>query len=141
MLKRNSDYLDILCEEGHPRYVNGQEIPNWQQGPTILGAVNHLAWKGWELVLVLDPSALWFGHGKLTFRRLKNPEYLDMVCEEGHPRYVNGQEIPNWQQGPTILSAADHLAWKGWELFLDPSALWSGNGKLTFRRSAKYISP
>jgi hypothetical protein len=139
MPKRNSDYLDMVCEQGRPRYVNGQEIPNWQQGPTIFGAANHLAWKGWELVLGL--SALWSGNGKLTFRRLKNPEYLVMVCEQGRPRYVNSQEIPHWQQGPTILSAANHLAWKGWELVLDPSALWSGNGKLTFRRSSTYSSP
>ena len=65
----NWDYLHLVCEEGRPRYVNGQEIPNWQQGPTILAAANHLGWKGWELVSF--PSALWLGHGKLSFRRLK----------------------------------------------------------------------
>jgi hypothetical protein len=44
------DYLHIVCEEGRPRYVNGQEIPNWQKGPTLFEAVNHLFLNGWELV-------------------------------------------------------------------------------------------
>jgi hypothetical protein len=48
--KQNWDYLHIVCEEGRPRYVNGQEIPNWQQGPTLWEAVRHLFRKGWELV-------------------------------------------------------------------------------------------
>ena len=135
MPKQNSDYLHIVCEDGRPRYVNGQEIPSWQQGPTLFDATSHLSWKGWELVSF--PIALWLGHGKLTFRRLKNPDYVHIVCEDGRPRYVNGQEIPNWQQGPTILGAANHLGWKGWELVSFPSALWLGHGKLTFRRPKK----
>lgn len=44
------NYLHIVCEEGLPRYVNGQEIPNWQHGPTLFEAVNYLFRKGWELV-------------------------------------------------------------------------------------------
>ena len=50
MQKQNWDYLHIVCEEGRPRYVNGQEIPNWQQGPTLWEAVRHLFRMGWELV-------------------------------------------------------------------------------------------
>jgi hypothetical protein len=69
MPKQNSDYLYIVCEEGHPRSINGQEIPNWQQGPTLFDSMNHLSWKGWELVF--DHSALWLGHGNLTFIRPK----------------------------------------------------------------------
>lgn len=52
MQKQNWDYLHIVCEEGCPRYVNGQEIPNWQQGPTLWEAVCHLFRKGRELPLV-----------------------------------------------------------------------------------------
>jgi hypothetical protein len=44
------DYLHIVCDEGLPRHVNGQEIPNWQQGPTLFEAVNYLFRKGWELI-------------------------------------------------------------------------------------------
>lgn len=55
--------LVTLCEEKHPRYINGQEIPNWRQGPTISAVVNYLACKGW--LLFSDPSALQLGHGKL----------------------------------------------------------------------------
>ena len=61
-------------------------------------------------------------------------DFLVMLCEEKHPRYINGKEIPNWQQGPSILEALDHLSWKGWEIFYDPSALWRGEGKLVLRR-------
>ena len=46
MQEQNWDYLHIVCEEGHPRYVNGQEIPNWQQGPTVSEAMVHLGQKG-----------------------------------------------------------------------------------------------
>jgi hypothetical protein len=54
------DYLHIVCEEGRPRFVNGLEIPNWQQGPTLFVAVNHLFQKGWELVdNPLAPNPLW----------------------------------------------------------------------------------
>jgi hypothetical protein len=38
----HSDWMVVECEEGHPRFVNGQEIPNWQQGPKILVAIQHL---------------------------------------------------------------------------------------------------
>jgi hypothetical protein len=61
-------------------------------------------------------------------------DFLVMLCEAKHPRYINGKEIPNWQQGPSILEALDHLAWKGWEIFFDTSALWRGEGKLVLRR-------
>lgn len=60
MQERNWDYLHIVCEEGHPRYVNGQEIPNWQQGPALFHAVNHWFWQGWERVdNPLAPTPLW----------------------------------------------------------------------------------
>jgi hypothetical protein len=72
MLKQNWDWLVILCEEKLPRYVNGKEIPNWQQGPNLWEVVNYLGWQGWELVFGLGHSPLWFGYGKLMFRRLKN---------------------------------------------------------------------
>ena len=60
MQKQDWDYLHIVCDQGRPRYVNGQEIPNWHQGPMLFHAVNYLFQKGWELVdnpLGLNP--LW----------------------------------------------------------------------------------
>lgn len=60
MYEQKWDYLHIVSEEGRPRYVNGLEIPNWQQGPTLFAAVNHLFRKGWELVdNPLAPTPLW----------------------------------------------------------------------------------
>lgn len=50
------DYLFIVVDDAHgnfggrPRYVNGQELPDWKQGPHIFAVMNHLLWKGWEPV-------------------------------------------------------------------------------------------
>jgi hypothetical protein len=50
------DYLHIVVDYednnvlGRPRYVNGQEMPNWEQGANIFSVMNTLGWKGWELV-------------------------------------------------------------------------------------------
>jgi hypothetical protein len=129
----NRDWLVIGCEDGRPRFVNGQEIPNWRQGPKILSAVQHLGGKGWELVV----WGLWLGHGNLTFTHHQSLDYLFMICEDGYPRYVNHQEILNWQQGPSVLNAVKHLTLKGWELVSDRSALQLGHGKLIFRRLKK----
>jgi hypothetical protein len=52
----NWDYLYIVPDSedflapGHPRYINGRELPNWKQGPDMFGVMNHLRWKGWEPV-------------------------------------------------------------------------------------------
>ena len=88
MPKRNRNWLTVLCEEKRARYIDGKEIPNWQQGPTLSETVNYLGAKGWML---WNGSALWVGHGKLTFIR---PQQLLIQCEEKHPRYINGKEIP-----------------------------------------------
>ena len=130
MPKPNSGWLVIRCEEKRPRFINDREIPNWQQGPTLFEAVSFLSRKGWMLFSDLS-SALWLGEGKLTFIR---PQQLVIRCEEKRPRYINGQEIPNWQQGPTVSEAVNYLGWKGWLLFSDPSALQLGYGELTLIR-------
>ena len=132
----SKDRLIIKYEDGRPRFVNGQEIPNWQQGPKVFGAIQHLGDKGWELV-DWDASNLRLCHGRITFIHYQSWDYLFMICEDGHPRFVNRQEIPNWQQGPSVLNAAKHLTWKGWELVSDVSALKLRSGKLTFRRPKK----
>jgi len=68
MRKQNWDYLFVMGDEGRPRYVNGQEIPNWKEGPSIFDAMNHIIRKGWKLVS--HPSALRLGY-PLIFRRHK----------------------------------------------------------------------
>lgn len=130
MPKPNSGWLVMRCEEKRPRYINDQEIPNWQQGPTLFEVVNYLGRKGW--LLFSDTSALLRGDGKLTFIRPK--QYLRIRCEEKHPRYINGQEIPNWQQGPTVSEAVLYLSQKGWLPFSDLSAVQRGFGELTLIR-------
>ena len=74
MQKQKWDYLFIVEEEGRPRYVNGQEIPNWEEGPNIFSVINQLGWKGW--IQVSNDSA-WLLRNPLTripmiFRRPKN---------------------------------------------------------------------
>lgn len=130
MTRQNAGRLVIQYEEKRPRYINGQEIPNWQQGPGVSEAVSYLAGKGW--LLFSDMSALWLGHGKLTFIRPK--QYLFMRCEGERPRYINGQEIPNWQGGPTVWEAVFHLGQKGWLLLSDRSASRLGFRELTLIR-------
>ena len=130
MAKPNPGLLVMRCQEKRPRYINSQEIPNWQQGPTVSEAVNYLARNGW--LLCSDQFALRLGHGDLLFMRPK--QYLIIVCEEKRPRYINGQEIPNWQDGPSIREAVIYLSQKGWALFSDFSALQLGYGKLTLIR-------
>ncbi len=50
------DYLFTVVDSengndpGRPRYINGQELPNWKQGQSIFGVMNQLQWQGWELV-------------------------------------------------------------------------------------------
>lgn len=66
------DYLHIICEEGRPRFINRQEIPNWQKGPLVFVAVNYLINKGWEMVdHPLAVNQLWISHRPNThwFRR------------------------------------------------------------------------
>jgi hypothetical protein len=66
--------------------VNGQEIQNWQQGPTIWDAMHHLFRQGWELVdNPLAPiSSYWLAYQWLIsqgaeiphhFRRSKNDRF------------------------------------------------------------------
>lgn len=78
---QNWDYLHVVCEEGRPRYINGQEIPNWQQGPTLFEAVNHLFLKGWELVdNPFIPLPLWFAYRPgipHRFRRRKDSGMIE----------------------------------------------------------------
>jgi hypothetical protein len=33
-----------------PRYVNGQELPDWEKGPSLFVYLNELGTQGWELI-------------------------------------------------------------------------------------------
>ncbi|MDQ2691052.1 MAG: hypothetical protein M3Y68_03380 [Chloroflexota bacterium] len=77
---QNWDYLHIVVDYegnnffGRPRYVNGQELPNWEQGENILSVMNTLGWKGWERVpntFGLDFQARKLKQQTFIFRRPK----------------------------------------------------------------------
>ena len=72
------DYLYIVVDYegsnylGRPRYVNGQELPDWEQGENIMAVINTLGWKGWERVpngFGLDFRARKLRQQTLIFRR------------------------------------------------------------------------
>jgi hypothetical protein len=75
MQKQNWEYLHIVCDAGQPRYVNRQEIPNWQRGPTLFEVVNFLVRKDWELIdNPFAPNPVWLAYRPAIphhFRRFK----------------------------------------------------------------------
>jgi len=48
------EYTFVLCEETEkvwrPRYVNQQELEDWENGSTMIEFSNQLGEQGWELV-------------------------------------------------------------------------------------------
>ena len=69
------EYLFVVCEhlrgDWRPQFVNGQELNNWQHGPTIYEYSNQLGQQGWELVNLVtghndEGSTLYY---RLVFKR------------------------------------------------------------------------
>jgi hypothetical protein len=48
---------------------------------------------------------------------------FDLTDDTIKPRFVDGQELPNWQDGPEMVDYITHLVQEGWNLT-------SGNGQL-----------
>jgi hypothetical protein len=44
------DYLFVVVQENLPRYVNGEQLPDWKKGQSIFQFVKQLGVEGWELV-------------------------------------------------------------------------------------------
>lgn len=73
------EYQFVLCDmhDGiwYPRYVNGSELSNWEQGAVIYDYANHLGEEGWELVSVTcEPSRIGSPLYRLVFKRPKTHE-------------------------------------------------------------------
>ncbi len=52
MLKqRRQVWFDLTEHTAKPRFVDRQELPNWQEGPEIVDYVKQMANEGWELVV------------------------------------------------------------------------------------------
>ena len=49
-------------------------------------------------------------------------KYMYVTCNWNDPekkwrtRYINGNELPDWTNGPTLYQVSDDLGEKGWEL-------------------------
>jgi hypothetical protein len=54
MQKWEYQILGIGIEEStgrlKPRWLDGDELPDWQQGPTLIAYCNQLGENGWELI-------------------------------------------------------------------------------------------
>ena len=68
-------------------------------------------------------------------------EYMFVVPEHERdylrPRYVNGQELPNWKKGQTIYEYMNQLGEQGWELVSAPYTATTNTGtvpRLIFKR-------
>jgi hypothetical protein len=56
----------------YPRWVNGQELPNWKKGPTLYAYANQLGEQGWELVVARYTGGAGYGTvARLIFKRPK----------------------------------------------------------------------
>lgn len=71
------EYVFVTCEyandDWQPRFVNGEELRDWQDGPPMYAFTNEMGAHGWELVSVAVPSN---GQGiavdiRLVFKRPK----------------------------------------------------------------------
>ena len=56
------DYQVVSLQNAHgwrPRFINGQELPGWMNGPAIHDYVNLRSGEGWELVAVASGERMY----------------------------------------------------------------------------------
>jgi hypothetical protein len=41
---------DVFVEDWRPKYVNGNELNDWQKGPTIMEYCKQAGIRGWEMI-------------------------------------------------------------------------------------------
>jgi len=41
---------DVFVEDWRPKYVNGNELKDWQKGPTIMEYCKQAGIRGWEII-------------------------------------------------------------------------------------------
>lgn len=70
------EYELVSCQNYHglrPRFVNGQELPKWMDGPVIEDYLNLRGADGWELVAVTNGQTMYGAADRvqLYFKRTK----------------------------------------------------------------------
>lgn len=58
MAVQHWEYLEVVSDydprvgwwKPLPRWVNGEELPDWKKGPSLSKHINELGGQGWELV-------------------------------------------------------------------------------------------
>jgi len=70
---KNWEYLFLTAEKTkgkwQPRFVNGKEIQDWDNGPNLYEYTNLLGGKGWELVTVNWQAKEDMTHHRFVFKR------------------------------------------------------------------------
>ncbi len=66
---------------------------------------------------------------------MKKWEYKFFMCryhEHWRPKWENGEELPNWESGPTMFELSNQLGELGWELV--SMHLLRGRYRMVFKR-------
>lgn len=110
------EYLSIVAiqspkdNEFRPKYVNNQEIKNWEKGSLLTDYMNEMGDKGWELVSEQRDSLMWqyrrvwaeSNWGKFTTQDGKKYEGLD-----GYVQYMNDEMgLDGWELATTAVQTS-----------------------------------
>ncbi len=49
LMQRRRVQFDLIDDTAKPRFVDGQELPEWQDGPEMVDYITHLMDEGWNL--------------------------------------------------------------------------------------------
>ena len=67
------EYLFLTAEKAEgvwfPRFVNGEELEGWLEGPSLYEFSDQLGDKGWELVNITWQAKEQLKHHRLVFKR------------------------------------------------------------------------
>ena len=70
---KNWEYLFLTAEKfdkvWRPRFVNGQELTEWDTGPNLYDYTNKLGKQGWDLVTVNCQAKEDMTHHRFVFKR------------------------------------------------------------------------
>ncbi len=65
------EYLELTIHDyrgWRPRSIDGHELRDWKDGPSLLDYLGHLGAEGWEMTGILEAGR---GERKVYFKRLK----------------------------------------------------------------------
>jgi hypothetical protein len=57
---------------------------------------------------------------------------LSMDVDKGKPRWVNGEELPNWKNEGSVIQYCNRLGDQGWEAISEIVKYYSGGGVMEY---------